>query len=149
MSEENKDTLWRKYCMWWKDSPLMSSFLFAFLVSMMVGIILPPMTAMTSFLVTVAIILLALNRMDKAVKQELKDVHTEMQDSGEFDELKHILMTEAKRMADKQAGRDPDRTLRAVCHNCDSDIYSDDKMYTNGKQNCYCDVCWDIEGARD
>lgn len=129
---------------------MFSSFMLAFLVSMVVGIAIPDaMTMVTGFVVRVFFAIVAIRLMDAAVKKEMKDLHTELRDSGEFDDLKNTLMAEAKRMAEKQSGRDPDRRLAAVCHNCDNDIYSDDKMYTNGKQNCYCDICWDLDGARE
>jgi hypothetical protein len=102
----------------------------------------PDASAGAEFLVQIFGIILGLHLIEKAIDKELRVAGA--QESDEFDELKSVLMAEAKRQAKKQAARDPDRTLTAVCHSCDNDIYSDDTAYTNGNNNVYCDVCWDI-----
>lgn len=147
MDNKAQPTLWRKYCLWWARSHFLPQFLLAWMSSIMLSTILAGIPVIMNFLVTLVVVITILQIMERAVKEELKDALKEVEGSEEFAELKRILMEEAAKEIKKQESRDPDRRLTAVCHDCDNDIYSDDKLYTNGKGNCFCDVCWSLSNA--
>ena len=148
MDENNKETYWKKWCVYWRNHPFFSALILVLSLQAIVGIFFPPMSAKTGFMVSFFVGFSGLIIMEWLVKKELGPIVIKS-GTEQFDELKSVLMAEAKKTAEKNAGKDPNRRLTAVCRGCDNEIYSDDEIFENGKGHCYCDLCWNIEGAKE
>jgi hypothetical protein len=143
MNKSKLEIIKEAFASWWVTSPKLAPFLFGWFLSAWIAMVAPINSPGDIFLV-IFIVFCTLIFTDKFAKKTYARMCEEFKESGEYDELKEILMKEAREMAKKLQ----QRKFMAVCRGCDDRIYDTDSYYVSGKNQIFCyPCCRKIEAA--
>ena len=128
----------------WTSHPIIMPFLMGWFLATISVLILVP-THFIQIVLLGGAIFFSISRMANWAKRRIEKMYVDLRDSGQYDELKELLMEEATKMANKNKGR----VVIAHCNECQWQIFEDDSYFVDGPGDTYCINCCDDLEAQE